>query len=384
MFDEKSTAALYHHPSSPVSHTSKALAVQTSAHNTATADADEQVTQGVIHPLAVSNNRQPSPSDAAMFKSRPSLTQSPTTRSTAELLGAKTGKFDFFAAREENRVAVMGRQSSQVSAIRETLDRQHRDPVSPTDDASYFPTCSFPREPEIPQQSAKTTISEQYETTLRDTVVPTTSEMSKQQHSDLAGPDNAWYGDAQQSAWAASGEKFINSPTSISSDVPKQRTRLQSPELDMTSAYTFQQSKKANENRAPSDVRRRLQIRDLLDSPTPGESAAPSQPLPDLHNVRASAGSKRSFEDAFEPEDSQLAPLCIDAGTIDCSIVARESPQSSAAQATVPVTLSADRGGMSQSKRPTKKRRFAEVAACVALGGAGVLSALIMSAPSFT
>lgn len=192
---------------------------------------------------------------------------------------------------------------------------------------------------------------------------------------------------AQDSSLFVSGDKFINSPSAEPPAIAE-RTRLQSPDLDMTSAYTFQQSKRENENKASLAVKR-VQIQDLL--------AQESRILLGVQDIQpllistpeAQTGSKRSFSDAFAKSED-------DVGEADA-----ESPEPIVTATSISQQPSTDPTGLQEDSvspadrepsaipvqpnnaRPIKRRRFAEVAACVALGGAGVLSALIMSAPSF-
>jgi pSer/pThr/pTyr-binding forkhead associated (FHA) protein len=342
---------------------------------------DFNLKQATFFPPPPSQNqaRQPSPSDAALVKCHTPLSRSTTTKTTAELLGAKTGKFDFFSAREENRATVMGRPPRDVSSSPDPLepykwsqakirDFYHRS-IPP-------PPASPPAKIGLANESATT---DHHESPSSKGCTSTSVQAPQNQH-DVSQTDHTYDPGTQQSAWAESGDKFINSPIIAPSSLSEERTRLQSPEHDMTSAYTFQQSKKANEGRSFSNCRRRLQIQDLLlDNPIQPHSA-------DAISNSKETSSKRSFEDAFGPGSSQDPSSHIEArpdtsdlpATMQISIPDVRSSAGDAMAGGVDVAL-----GIDTCHRPTKKRRFAEVAACLALGGAGVLSALIMSAPTF-
>ncbi|ORY68921.1 uncharacterized protein BCR38DRAFT_482395 [Pseudomassariella vexata] len=227
--------------------------------------------------------RQPSPSDAAMAKSHPACDQ--LYKSTAQVLGEKTGKFEFFAARDINksRAAVMSEKPSApikpptptvarppspvplISAIRETLgsatannagetsNKQTRPPISPT----AKPVASAWTEP-TPAKASSLPHSK---------IVPDTLHFGMPDRAALS------LSPPVQSAWIATGNSFINSPPN---SVSEKRTRLQSPELDMTSAFTFQQSKLAAKTKVENI--RRLPIQDLLAkeaSPVSRESETP-------------------------------------------------------------------------------------------------------------
>ncbi|RYP19323.1 hypothetical protein DL765_003405 [Monosporascus sp. GIB2] len=342
--------------------------------------------------------RAPSPSDAAMAKALPF--DPPCHTYTALALGTKTGKFEYFAAREGNKAAFMGPHSSPAaSGVRESLVGSKEVYEAPTQRAPAM--CSF-----TPGVKANTP-NKTGVTSLADP--PQTANSRKLMDPASLSHEAAAYQRAlimHGSAWSASGDMFINSPVSGFSASPTQRTRLQSPELDMTSAYTFHQSKLAMENRTDQNVKR-VQIQDLLAQEPEHEQmeedvvpiSVESPATPD--NVsKTPVGSKRSFDDAFT-ESNGVADVATDGHFIhydDPSV----SPDSDTASpkdqerqpSASPVVPEPDAIPVPPEElptepiqqtivRPAKRRRFAEVAACVALGGAGVLSALIMSAPSF-
>ncbi|KAL2873996.1 hypothetical protein SGCOL_010867 [Colletotrichum sp. CLE4] len=134
---------------------------------------------------------------------------------SAEALGETTGKTEFFAAREANK-ATMRRHEQDHDTI----------PVQPRNQV-----------PEPPAISAEPSTSKlPYNVVFDAAPVP---EPVKET------PKSA---KMAESAWSSSGEKFLNSPQSFSvTDV------TEAPELDMTSAYQFQQSKLGSSLTAPTE-----------------------------------------------------------------------------------------------------------------------------------
>ncbi|RYP70621.1 hypothetical protein DL771_005334 [Monosporascus sp. 5C6A] len=342
--------------------------------------------------------RAPSPSDAAMAKALPF--NPPCHTHTALTLGAKTGKFEYFAAREVNKAAFIGPLSSPAaSAIRDTLVGSKDAHEAPTQRAPAMYSFTPGVKASTPNKTGATNMSDPSQA----------AKSRKLMDPALLSHEAAAYQRAlimHGSAWSASGDMFINSPVSGFSASPTQRTRLQSPELDMTSAYTFHQSKLAVENKTGQNVKR-VQIQDLLaqepehkqmeEDVVPVGMESPATPS----NVsKTSIGFKRSFDDAFT-ESNGVADVAVNGHSVhydDRSISPDSDTASSKNQERQPsaslVVPEPDAIPVSPEElptepiqqtivRPAKRRRFAEVAACVALGGAGVLSALIMSAPSF-
>ncbi|RYP76236.1 hypothetical protein DL769_003666 [Monosporascus sp. CRB-8-3] len=341
--------------------------------------------------------RAPSPSDAAMAKALPF--DPPCHAYTALALGTKTGKYEHFAAREGSKAAFMGPHSSPAaSVIRETLVGSKEAHEAPTQRTPAMYSFTPGVKANTPNKTGVTNLADPSQTAnsrkLMDPVLLSHEAAAYQRALIMHG-----------SAWSASGDMFINSPVSGFSASPTQRTRLQSPELDMTSAYTFHQSKLAAENKTDQNIKR-VQIQDLLaqepehkemDDAVPIAVGSPDKP----NNVsKAPVGSKRSFDDAFT-ESNGVADVGVDGHFIhydDRSVSPDPDTASSENQerqpSASPVVPEPDAIPVPPEElpaepiqqtivRPAKRRRFAEVAACVALGGAGVLSALIMSAPSF-
>ncbi|KAG4221531.1 hypothetical protein PC116_g29993, partial [Phytophthora cactorum] len=183
---------------------------------------------------SVSQPREPSPSDAAMFKSHPVLDRISISR--AQALGDKSGKHAYFAARERNRANNFNWLSPPpVSAIRETLGLD-------TDQNSHAGESSHDSRPALPAVQVEET---QKGSAERNVDTDTVSDPKV--HASTAILEEELVSETTWQPWAASGERFINHPHN--EELPySYPERPQSPELDMTSAYTFQLSKIPSES----------------------------------------------------------------------------------------------------------------------------------------
>lgn len=265
-------------------------------HDMATQSDEESVGCTTLNPIKEVQyvpypQRQSSPSDAAMVKKHtPAIEGSGSSTTTAQALGAKTGKFEYFEARDHNRCLAA---------------------------PSSAPTAPAP--------------------------------MSDYQSLYLTG-------------W--SGTDFINQPPPAKQlESLEDRTRLQSPDpLDMTSAYTYQQSK--IERRVSSPDVRRIPIPDLLTEESKEPSPAPINPSP--------AVIPNPVPQVTRPPKRGIEEI---SGDMEDTLVMESSP----ATISIPVQVS-ERYIEAQ---PTKRRRIVEFAACITLGGAAVLAGLITTAPQF-
>ncbi|KAI1466148.1 uncharacterized protein F4812DRAFT_436098 [Daldinia caldariorum] len=350
---------------------------------------------------SAAQRREPSPSDAAMFKSHPVLDRT-TSISRAHALGEKSGKHAFFAARESNRANRFDWLSPPpVSAIRETLSA----------DADQHPhVLEFNHGPHT---ALPTFRIEDGQNVSTERAADTDNALDAKSHcpTTILGEELA---DSNWQPWSISGERFINHPRN--EELPcSYLDRPQSPELDMTSAYTFQLSKMASESSSSlASKPRRVEIQDLLSqepnavkndnhcepiaslAPT-APSATSSAPLPPIEAV-SEPQTKRSFDDAFgddvdvlgsnegythqEDEESKFGSSSKQ--TQDTAAANMESNDN--AVATVPreggnevqpETVPARRDNV----QPSKRRRFAQAAAYVALGGAAAFTYMVSTAP---
>ncbi|KAI1204927.1 uncharacterized protein F4807DRAFT_300534 [Annulohypoxylon truncatum] len=353
----------------------------------------------------VTHPREPSPSDAAMFKSHPMVDRTPND-SRAKALGEKSGKYEFFAARESNRTSLVDHlPPPPISHMRETLgeDVNHQVSGVEVDQVSH---SSFPHPAQAFVDEFRANHTEKEVPTLGSKTFPNTNP------DDTQMQEPVWLKpELSCPVWSFSGERFINNPRT--EDLPNSRSeRPQSPELDMTSAYTFQLSKMATENRT-SQQPRRVGIKDLLVEeanrlemlrdalPMPATTASPFT-LSVPRQASEEPNLKRSFDDAFsdepvvpgvngnisdasihlsdthdaQPTNKQLgnSTACTDVSNEDSAFQVIP-PQSGMQAEPVAVTKRPD------YLQPSKRRRFAQAAACVALGGAAAFTFMVSTAP---
>ncbi|KAH8671509.1 hypothetical protein BX600DRAFT_510177 [Xylariales sp. PMI_506] len=359
---------------------------------------------GSAYASVAQRDRDPSPSDAAMVKMGTVWTQPAPNSSTAQVMGEKTGKYEYFAARDHNRATFGGTMPSP-------------------DNGTNKAVISLPPPPKLPQAHTQPASSHVWDTPLRfeneigevfaEPVASTTSPM------------------LVSTAWTASGEAFLKEPLNFSTNHLNERTRLQSPELDMTSAATYVESKAKPNGSSVQNVRR-LPIQDLLaqESKEASPTSALVQNLPEDYDtvptsndtgagegLHSDSGcnvlprpAKRSFDEVFaddescegiepitttstsvqttrrlaRPSASILRRLALKEGEIsaDQMRIGRldEENHTALAENTEAAPSATKEGG----SRPTKRLRLAQVAACAVgtfLGGAAVLAGMIATAP---
>ncbi|KAI0099409.1 hypothetical protein F4814DRAFT_433152 [Daldinia grandis] len=343
--------------------------------------------------------REPSPSDAAMFKSHPMLNRSASIY-RAQALGDKSGKHAFFAARESNRVNNLDWHSPPpVSAIRETLGANTDQHVIGVE----FDHASHTALPVV-------RVDDDQKGSTRE-VVDVNSAPEYAPHGPTAilseepMPDSAWQ------PWSISGERFINHPR-IEELPCSNSERPQSPEFDMTSAYTFQLSKIACEGSAGlASKPRRVEIQDLLtQEPNADKTDANDDHLPpSIFSTTSSAlvptgesvpepNLKRSFEDAFSDDDGVIESNeeCIPreddkSKSTSSAKQMRKSSVTNVESSEATASEALEQGGVEArpdtvpARRniilPSKRRRFAQAAAYVALGGAAAFTYMVSTAP---
>ncbi|KAH9906986.1 hypothetical protein F4778DRAFT_724247 [Xylariomycetidae sp. FL2044] len=397
-------------PSSPASRTSEFKADKDS-----TAALPEATTHCQVKPLLFdslphaggshaqmsSQTRQPSPSDAAMFKSRPLIHQPPNDN-RAFRLGEKSGKWEFFAARENNRRIMHKFDASvPVSALRETLEDKRESPANEDVSSTQHAPPSFP----LPTSPSPFPWDE-------DVNEDPTGVKAKSVITSYAqdGPVN----DAQRSSQPsiplllmAKGYLDLHRPRA--EVLPALSEKIAGPDYDMTSAYRFQQSKLAA-GKVNGQPTRRLPVQDLLahepsevsfETPPSGTTSS-LPPIIDPEDVLTSpappACLKRCFDDAFIGEEQVSLNYCradgcrviknnfnkevptglvptdnVEPASVHTDVAAVES-----AQQTPPVP---EAPAPREISRPSKRRRLAEATAYVALGGVALFTALASTAP---
>ncbi|KAI1113946.1 hypothetical protein F5Y14DRAFT_416374 [Nemania sp. NC0429] len=353
-----------------------------------------------------SHARDPSPSDAALVKRHPLLDNAPNIE-RAQQLGEKSGKFEFFAAREKNRASVIQVHSTiPTPAIRETLQVSQQ---AVSSDLATSGTSDTTRgaSPSLSCVTEFTGIPKETE----DSVAQGSTESNEAPEASSIKLSDM--GANQYSAWTASGDQFINNPLA---DEPTLLCSVQCEQggLDMTSAYKFNQSKLATAAEAVSRTRR-LPIQDLL-AQEPKQSSVVSQstdtklsPHGDSPTSHAIFSNKRSYEEAFDQTTDDVtsnhadsivtrSPPCITEDNSRDQVVEENvnvpaaQEDSISAQEVInaedpkPTHETSTVSIQPEDARPAKRMRLAtavQVVACVALGSAATFSYLVNTAPVF-
>ncbi|KAK8073529.1 hypothetical protein PG994_004428 [Apiospora phragmitis] len=384
--------------------------------------------------------RQPSPSDAAMVK-MPAPGPKPGGKTTAQVLGEKTGKFEYFAARDQNKETV---QAGPPPLI--TLSQYPTDQVMQNINLvgnplpSYFPyklddySTTVLESSSPPSQHANNTQGLYHPDSNAASKAPWRTNSFQQypfQAYHCTQRLNTRAVPRQRSSPQQDAELLYTAPTWATSSItspshghitpdPEKRTRLQSPEHDMTSAFTYQKSKlAAGKGSGEIKVSRRgsrMTIPDLLAE----DSEKASSPLHSPHipsdispNPRTAPSvsttcrpaRKRTFDEVSrdnesEDDDSESismlsspprlghaihTPSARSSAMKDAATSASALNPSVASQETVDTQVQVS--ARPSEAPPAKRRRLADFAACAlggAIGGAAVLVGLITSAPSIS
>ncbi|KAK8024362.1 fha domain protein [Apiospora rasikravindrae] len=407
-------------------------------------DHSDKPLQATAPPNLVNNltatARLPSPSDAAMVKKPAAPGPKPGGKTTAQVLGEKTGKFEYFAARDQNRETVQINPSQLIEPTYHPSDQVLQQALAAhpfnLDRNAYVRSSSpLPLSDHVnisegryhPDSDAASKAPWRSLTSLQHPIEPPCQAFAPRVENY-----SEWFATKNRAAqrqrsvsqhyappiWATSS---IHNPSHghISPD-PEKRTRLQSPELDMTSAFTFERSKSAaakgsNEIKVMRQARR-MTIPDLLAEdlekassplhPPPSPSDVSPKPCTAPSVSAISRATKRTHDEAFTLDDSEdddsestsadsnspRPGLAFDTlsssrynATKDASTSAPVLKPSVAAQETVGTQVQVS--ARPADAPPAKRRRLADFAACAlggAIGGAAVLVGLITSAPSIS
>ncbi|KAF4987169.1 hypothetical protein FGRMN_10508 [Fusarium graminum] len=296
----------------------------------------------------VASNKMPSSMKLPSLAEAIPLNQYAPSQTTAEIMGTKTGKHEYFNARESNKVNAL------VHPILSHLQSQSAEMV--------------PRPPFWVDENYKAT--------------PKRAENTKEAHNDRLHQVAA-------SELATCGNKFLDTPFQHSSEVSSVASAV--PALDDSSAFKFQESKKALgiigtvANAAHETVVIQENVTDAAN--TVESSGDIAQEL-----TTGKGGEIEANEDTdMLPETSQLSKR----KAVDISVVTPEEKRASTRERLLR-RRPAFRVGKARAVRslyhatsavvappPHKRlRRMAEVVGYAALGGVAVMSALIATAPS--
>ncbi|KAH6985730.1 hypothetical protein BKA56DRAFT_613159 [Ilyonectria sp. MPI-CAGE-AT-0026] len=284
--------------------------------------------------------------------------QSTYTKTGAELLGAKTGKYEYFAARAENKMHAL---PSSMTVSGTSVPVIHSGPLEQTAVSNVVPQRDTAADSSTPEQSA---------------TKPTEAMKTRTDPSGRLAPSD----------WTASGVQFLNSPLEETREPPQD----EAPVFDDTSAYQFELSKKAaisppaegpiidTQLQTLSAKRTHMEISDILEA----SSETRDQPTP------PDRPSKRKAEDISElaPEDhaTENAPRVVQKRIRSVSSQRRFRTFMKPTRHAPVANMVTPTASESPSQPPAKRlRRVAEMVGIAALGGVAVMSALIATAPTF-
>lgn len=273
-------------------------------------------------------------------------------RSTGDVMGAKTGKFEYFYAREHNKTATRADSTSQAPDI----------PV-----ATWMPP--LPNSPEIPTNAS-------FGPGTQDTNDSVQCNPSSSCYNERLSTNTA----EVPGPWSTSGEKFLKSPLSTQY-YPSPAHKPADMALDETSAYQYEESKKAAY--ANGQVKESfMTINKLVDPPN------------DIGNESEQRSEQRSLKRKVD-DISELTPEERVQDSEPLPSPAREQNQLGVKDATSMITSPLQQGNSTTSEqdvivledditRPAKRiHRAAEVVCYAAIGAAVAMSALIATAPTF-
>lgn len=319
------------------------------------------------------NARQPSPSDAAMVKTAaPSTTllgqnlnpiivhqlaNQDFQKLTTQSLGEKTGKHAFFAAREDNRAKICAGENDRTR--RASLDTPEALAISIAEKRQHA-TIAMERFRErkrrmeedakmIPAESAKV---------LPSRAVNISKLLKDAQAICLTPP-------ATKSSTTL---PYLNDHTQ-----GPRAVHTHSPEPDMTSAVTYNESKAsmASANKCKSVGRSGISISDIVDLSSGDQGTKNLKRKSDdiseaiENEIRVWATSSSAWKDSEGPMDI----------TASASKATIRGEQSEIASGQAPET---------SQQRPAKRlRKIIESVGYVVLGGATLFGALVVSAPDF-
>jgi hypothetical protein len=361
-------------------------------------------------PQALSPIRQPSPSDAALAKSQTinpvqihHLPGNQFNNFMAQTLGEKSGKKDFFEAREINRARVNDVESrhTEYSFMGDGIARpkfnQLGHPYNPrpsaqgpmqntgSQQAQYLqrqqllsqqmsPGNAFVQARNFQQQVAFTQQAMQQRMVQAQAQAQHAQSAQKmmteqnafKQGSPLANmPIPSTFATIRQQP---SVELELQSPTFV--------LRAPSPELDMTSAVKFNESKAALAAVQPG--RSAVRINDIVEPlATDSDAKSLKRKASDISDVLEEEVRVWASNDSSVSTAEVVISSDVEAPTENTS----QQQEVSGSVETLPVSTSVDPTPVEPAHKRIKK--FAEVVGYTALGGLAIFSALVATAPDF-
>ncbi|ETS81414.1 hypothetical protein PFICI_06416 [Pestalotiopsis fici W106-1] len=228
-----------------------------------------------------------------------------TSAPDCQTLGDRAESHDLFAAGEDNRASVPNCTFSTVvvstAGFQETEKPTAQSSMAMTDSRKEMEAA-----PEYPSEK----ISESAATTMPDIRLEAT-------HDTRQPP-------LISSVWTSAGEAFLKDAHEYSLPNSPDRTRLQSPELDMTSAAKFVESKSKKVTGDDDQGRSRLTVKFLLAQ----EPVSSSEPLSN-ETDNESRPNKRSW-DVFDEPEEDLSQASFVPGLIPASSPPNQQPEKGA------------------------------------------------------
>jgi len=366
-------------------------------------------------PQALSPIRQPSPSDAAMAKSQTinpvqihHLPGNQFSNFIAHTLGEKSGKKDFFEAREINRARVNDVESrpTEYSFMGDGIARpkfnQLGHPYNPrpsapgpmqntgSQQAQYLqrqqllsqqmsPGNAFIQARNFQQQVALTQQVAFTQQVMQQRMVQAQAQAQHAQNAQKMMTEQNVFkqGSPLASIPIASTFATIRQQPSVELEVqsPAFVLRAPSPELDMTSAVKFNESKAALAAVQPG--RSAVRINDIVE-PLATESDAKSlkRKASDISDMLEEEVRVWASNDSSVSKAEVVISSDVEAPTENASL-----QQVSGSAEILPVSTSVDPAPVEPAHKRIKK--FAEVVGYTALGGLAIFSALVATAPDF-
>jgi hypothetical protein len=279
---------------------------------------------------------------------------------SSQYLGDKTGKHAFFAAREDNRAKIYGGQNDHSG---QTVKTGPSSTAEERRERSLMAMAKFRERKRKMEEEAKSKLSE-FSKTI-PIKFPTTEAVNSSKPSSL---------ERHTAILIPSAIRSFAGPSYL--DDHNQALRIMhplSPEPDMTSAVAYNQSKAsmASANELPSNPSGRsgLSINDII------EGAGD-------HTFKPQKRKAGDISEAIEKEirvwaSSSPAPNCFEGSTAMSASTSQAPIREEQSE-----TISA--ASNQNEQRPAKRlRRIVESVGYVALGGATLFGALVLSAPDF-
>jgi hypothetical protein len=321
-------------------------------------------------------------------------------KSPAELLGERSGKAQYFAAREQNKL-VAQQQHHKATSIASILSPETSEGYGMRSILNDAPIPPLPPNYHAPLPTNNTFILPPVFTA--EQAPPEPIPVAKASTSNAVALEMVTVQPAKltKTPLAEMGSRFLNSPTGEELFASAERP---SPELDMTSAFSFHMSKLAAMSDKPSSSENQphptcVKLPMCGSVPrveTPGIDRTPDPPVQEQDMQTEALGKKRKVDqmttDALENQSEgelDMEKLIEErSAEIDALVGDRAVDEQAMIAEIIELSNKTVETPMEEAPKPKRLRRVAEAVGFVALGGAAAgvafLSTLIVTAPTFT